>query len=627
MLSFVGPVLAAVVVLSVVGSIAVVRWLQEPPRGWYEVASARLVYGVPWGTLIVLSIVLAVYLFVQDGVTDPSNPVSLPFRSWSYFSPLGMALGSFAHASFGHLLGNVAGALVVAPIAEYAWGHYPQTRSGDDSSTRSGLGGALETAWVTPWVRAAVIFPLAVVVIGLVTSLFSLGPVIGFSGLVYAFAGFAIVRYPITTLLATTLLQSAVLTTYRALQTPVLVYVAEASPPSPPSWATIAIQGHALGFFLGLVCGLLVLERRSVRPDPLHVWLAILLFAISKGLWQIYWFGEGNTFLRFQGPGLAIVAILALVITLAIVASSRPLLPPGLDGRLRRTLERLPGNEAGRTTDPPSPLERPLELAQSADLGSARSAVRLDRVTSLAAGGRTDDRPPLSPSTRRGAAFFVVLFVVAILAGMAVPTNLFVLAEPTHDPETAIEIEGYAVEYAESTDNQLVSGIGIEAIESDEGLEASGVIVSSADRNLWLEEVSSDQLAFSGNESITVGGPGWRETVYAERTGWDVVGNETVYNVHLSGPDDERLAFESGGAVADPQVAGQRLAVVPQDGDFYVGAGDSVEEGLEGAPVPAANESVDVGNVTVERDADGETLYAVADGTRVAIANEETYRG
>lgn len=626
MLSSAGPILTALVALSLLGSIAAVRWLQDPARGWYEVASERLVYGVPWGTLVVLAVVLAVYLFVQDGISDPSNPVTIPYRAWSYFSPLGMGLASFSHASFGHLVGNVAGTLVVAPIAEYAWGHYSHARD-DGSSDRAGASAALRTAWVTPWVRALVIFPLAVITIGVLTSLFSLGPVIGFSGLVYAFAGFAIVRYPITTLIATTVLQSAVLTAYRALQTPVLVYVAEASPPSPPSWATIAIQGHALGFFVGLVCGLLLLERRSIRPDPLHVWLAILLFAVWKGLWQIYWFGEGNTFLRFQGPGLAIVAILALVITLALTASSRPLLPRTLDDRLLRALNRLPGNESSEEPNVSSPLERSLQLARGVDRESTRSAIRLDRVARLATGGRESNRPPLSPSTRRGAAFFVVLFVFAVLGGIAVPTNLFVLDQPTHDPETAIEVDGYAVEYAESADNQLVSGIGIEAIESDEGLEANGVIVSSAERNLWLEVVSTDRLAFTGTESITVGGPGWRETVTAERTGWDVVGNETVYNVRLSGNEEGRLAFESGGAVAEPQVAGQRLAVVPQDGDFYVGAGESVSDGLEGAPIPAANESVAVGEVTVERDADGETLYAVDDGTRVAIASEETYRG
>ena len=113
--------LAVLVAASLIGSIAVVRWVHRPVRRWRDVARARLVYGVPWGSLVVIAFVLAVYLFVQSGLADFDDPVTIPFRTWSYFYPLGMATASFSHAGPGHLIGNLAGTAVVAPIAEYAW--------------------------------------------------------------------------------------------------------------------------------------------------------------------------------------------------------------------------------------------------------------------------------------------------------------------------------------------------------------------------------------------------------------------------------------------------------------------------------------------------------------------------
>ncbi|THE65010.1 rhomboid family intramembrane serine protease [Salinadaptatus halalkaliphilus] len=617
-MSAVAFALAALVFLSVVGSIAVVRRLQEPERGWYERASARLVLGIPWGTLVVIAFVLSVYLFVQDGITDLSNPVSLPYRAWSYFSPLGMATSSFSHANLGHLTGNMIATLLVAPIAEFVWGHYPDGRDTDDQDETM----ALATPWWrTPWLRAFVVFPLVVIGIGLATSLFSLGPVIGFSGLVYAFAGFAIVRFPITTLLATTVIQSAAFAIYRALQTPVLVEVAEASPPAPPSWANVAIQGHALGFFIGLVLGIVLLERRGFRPDPCRVWIAVALYAFSKGLWQIYWFGEGNSFLLFQGPGVAIVLVLAVVITLSVGASKQPSVPPRLERLIARS-----------RTSPPSDtgIDRPLEIvrANAPSLDGARSrgrsTGRIDRITAIAGGARDRAVPALSPATRRGSAFAVVLLVLAVLGGVAIPTNLLILSEPTHGEGETIEVEGYTIEYAEGVENQLVSGLGIDAIAEDEGLEASGVIVSSEQRNIWQEAVTTDQLEFAGERTVTVGGPGWRESVHAERVGWTPVGNETVYQVWLSEDgEDEILAFESGGLTGDPVIENRTVTVVSHEGEFVLVVESTDTEESAQTPIPAANESVDAGGLTFERD-DG-TVTAVTDGTEVVVAHEETY--
>ncbi|MEY7849897.1 rhomboid family intramembrane serine protease [Natrarchaeobius sp. A-rgal3] len=605
--------LLAVLVLAVLlGSVAVVSRLDGTERRFRDVARARLHYGVPWGTLVVLAGVACVYLFVQDGITDLSDPVTIPYRAWSYFYPLGIVTSSFSHASLGHLLGNLIAAAVVAPIAEYAWGHYP-----DDGVP----------SWrANPWIRALVIFPLAVFAIGILTSLFALGPVIGFSGLVFAFAGFAIVRYPIPTLVATIGLQGALVTIYNSIRTPVFVYVAQPSPPTSPSWADVAIQGHALGFFIGIVLGLALLERRGGRPTAFRIWIAVLLYAFSKGLWQIYWFGEGNTYLLFRGPGVVIVAALAIVITLAVSGTDRNVVPDRFERALApirsssevsdrdvRSDDRDSGTRLGRLLG--------LEVRPKADRDS--TVDRLGRVREIATGATDGATRRTAPGSRR-VGFVAVVLVLAVLSGMAIPVNFLLLESDSGADRATVEVEDYTIEYVEEADHELVSGIGIEAVEDDAGLTASGVVVSSEARHAWIEAVTSQRLAFSGSETVTVGGLGWRETVHVEREGWEPVGNDTVYQVWLwQDGDQPRHAYESEPSRADVLIDDRTVSILPDDGEFLL-AVESRETGdVSTAPVPVENESVDVGGLTFDHD--NETVYASSNGTEVAVASAETY--
>jgi membrane associated rhomboid family serine protease len=588
---------AVLVAVTVLGSVAIVRRLSPRDRSWADTARERLVMGVPWGSLVVIAGVCGVYLFVQDGITDFSDPVTVPYRAWSYFSPLGMLTASFSHAGPSHLIGNLAGAAVVAPLAEYAWGHYPKRTDEPDASWRT-----------NPWVRALVVFPLAVFVVGLATSLFALGPVIGFSGLVFAFAGFAIVHYPIATIVGTLGVQSALLTVVQALQSPISVYVAEASPPGPPSWATIAIQGHALGFFVGLVLGILYLGRRERRPDPLYVWIAVLLFGFGKSLWAIYWFGGENTFVLLQGPGVVAVAILAVVVTVAVTGSANPLVPHALRERFARASDTSPDGQPSEPTDtdggdrPPSRLERVDDLARRA-LPTEATVSRSYQPT----------------------AFVVVLLVTAVLAGMAVPTNLL-LVDGADASESAVEIEGYTVEYAEGVESELVSPVAVGPLEDTVSIESSGVIVSSEDQQIWLEAVTSQQLGFSGEETVYVGGPGWREGVTVERTGWEPVGNETVYQVWIDGSDEDRqLAHESNESRADVRIDDRTVTIGSEEGEFVLEVGPIEGDETATTAMPAENESIDANGLTFERS--DETVYAISDGTEVAVAVEESYDG
>ncbi len=607
--------LTVAVAAALAGSIAVVRRLHRPERRWRDVLRTRFVYGVPWGSLVVIAFVLCVYLFVQSGIADFDDPVTIPFRSWSYFYPIGMVTAAFSHAGPGHLIGNLSGTLVVAPLAEYAWGHYPDARA----SRRA-------DSWRTdPRIRAVVLFPLAVIGVGLATSLFALGPVIGFSGVVFALAGFALVHYPIVTIVGTLGVQSVVLRLYYALQDPIRIYTAQPSPPSPPSWAGIAIQGHALGLFLGFVLGIALLERRGARPNPLRLWLAVLLFGFSKGLWAIYWFGADNSYILYQGPGIAIVSVLALVVTLSMTASETPLVPQRLEGLFSGS-----AREPDRAAESNWPqIDRALELAGSGgEDGGSAAAIRLDRVREIAAGTQRHVREsaPTSIPTRRGTAFLAVVGVLALLAGMAIPANFLVVEDATASTETAVEIDDYTVEYVEGVPNGLVSGIGIEAIESDAGLESSGVIVASDEREIWLEAVSAQRLAFTGEETVYVGGPGWREAVHVERAGWTPVGNDTVYQVWLwEDGTDRELAYESDGSRAEARIAGRNVTIRPDDGEFRLIVTSSETDVAATALLPDENGTTTAGGLVFERR--NETVYAAADGTRVAIASKETYDG
>ncbi|GAB7017547.1 rhomboid family intramembrane serine protease [Halostagnicola bangensis] len=619
----IGVVLGLILAATIIVSIVAIRWVHEPERRWRDVLRSRFVLGVPWGTVIVLAFVLAVYLFVQDGISDFSDPVSIPYRAWSYYYPLGMASASFTHASSGHLLSNFFGALVVAPIAEYAWGHYPNGRD-EYSNDRNKHPNwreerSMASMWTNPRIRAFVIFPLAVVAIGLVTSLFALGPVIGFSGIVFAFAGFAIVRYPIHTIVAILGGQTILLTTYRALLTPVGVYIAEPSPAMAPSWANVAIQGHALGFFIGFILGAILLHRRNYRPNALRLWIAILIFGFAQGLWQIYWFGDQNIYYLFQGPGIAIVTALALVVTLAVTASERPLVPT----RVREGFTR--SSTASREIRTNATIDRILEIG-----ASSRDKTRdnLERVDAINRGSYPRDSGAFSALSGRQAAFLVIILVVAAISGPALPVNLFVISGETETADNSITVEDYTIEYVEGEENELVGVIDIGAFGQDTTVESNGVIVSSEERHIWQETVTAHQLEFSGEETVSVGGPGWRETVHVERTGWVPTGNDPVYQIWLSESDAEKqLAFTADESMADVQIDDRTVTIGTENEEFVLEVELTNDDGetvkSTAVAVPDDSETTQADGIEFVLEDGG--IYAIADGTIVQVAEKEEY--
>ena len=458
-------------------ALAVIYRIDRPAGSWGRRLRSRLLLGVPWGTLVAVAFVIGVYLFVQSGLENPNRPVVIPFRAWSYFYPEGVVWSGFAHSSRSHVTGNLLSTLVAGTLAEYAYGHFPRERG---SSTFDSRGSVLERTSANPYVRAFLFVPGAILLFGAVSSLFALGPVIGFSGVVFALWGFALVHYPIGTIAALTA-STLVSVVHSTLRNP--VEVAEASSSyGPPSWANIAVQGHALGLIAGILVAVLLLRRRrgsrtGVHTSAVVVFGAVLLFGASRRLWAVYWYLGNEQYELYRAIGLALLVVLALVVAVAVAGRDEPL----------------------------SALSTP-----------TRSWLP-DSITA---------------ATPAAVGVLLVRLALAAVAGPGVLPNLVTVGDEDL-PGDPIEIEGYQVTYAENVDDQMVSVIDVEAFGRSTTVRTSGVIVKNADRHIWTTAVSRGNLAHWEYRAIDVGGTGWRETVWAQRTGWVAVDGGATYRVDL----------------------------------------------------------------------------------------------
>jgi len=282
-------------VLALVAALVVL--VRAGDSGWLDPLRERFVLGVPWGTATVLVGLAFVYYLVQGGGSD-GGPVVQGFRSWSLWYPQGTLLSSFAHANQSHLAGNAFGTLAFAPLVEYAWRHYPE------GSARIQHPGARVGAFV-----------LGVVAVGIAGALFVPGAIIGFSGVVFALAGFALVVRPLAAVLAVLGIR-VVRLLYRAFSDPVVT--AQARPRFvSPSWADTALQGHLFGLLVGVLLAVALLSLRDRRPDIRHVFFAALVFAVVRSLYAIYWFLGSEEFVLFRAAGAAGVLLFATLVALS----------------------------------------------------------------------------------------------------------------------------------------------------------------------------------------------------------------------------------------------------------------------------------------------------------------------
>lgn len=298
-LAFEHPLVELTSLLVLVGALVVAAVLITRYSG-HDLLSPvreRFVLGVPWGTVTVIAGLYLIYYLVQ-GAGGEGGPIVEGFRSWSLWYPQGTIFSSFTHAGDGHIRGNVYGTIAFAPIAEYAWRHYPE-----------------DGARITTPVARIGAFVGAIVLVGLAGSLFVPGAIIGFSGVVFALAGFALVVRPLLAVGAMLAIQ-VVRLVVDALFDPVVIAASQPQFVS-PSWANTALQGHLFGVLVGVLLAVALFGLRGESPDIRYVFFAALVFAVTRSLWAVYWFLGADEFVLFQAAGVAGVVVFATLVAFA----------------------------------------------------------------------------------------------------------------------------------------------------------------------------------------------------------------------------------------------------------------------------------------------------------------------
>lgn len=608
-----------------------VAWYVDGRGRWRTAASDRLLYGVPWGTAVTVVVVVAFYLLVQGGLDHWDDPVTYAFVTWSYFYPEGLLTAGLAHGGPNHLLSNMTATAVFGVIAEYAWGHYPGPDRRNSEPTEESEGradGGRDGLLVHPGFRAFVAFPAALLVVAFFTAAFSLGPGLGFSGAVYAVVGFAVVVYPLATVvgLAVTSSLSVVID---ALASPVVRETVEVGPPMPPGWAGVGFQAHLLGFLVGALAAVALLSRRGRRPSFATLAFGVLVVGAVQALWLLPLGGSADEYVLYRGVGVVMVVGVTLVVAGAAAGSDRRIPRPfgGVDWiPSRRTLSIawlavvLVGFLLGVGG---------VFFVGDAIVLSIGVLVVLAAV--LAVPGLTvvlPDHVVPTPVSRRHAAATVLVVVTALVALVSVPMGLTVVGDDAVPETNAMAVDDYAVTYAENTTSGQSWVIDVSEEEDAENGTVSGVIVVNDEREMWTLGVTDELLAFEGEGNVTVGGVDWRETIHVERTGWEVLGNDTVYAVDVAreGDGETTRAFTSESASAAAELDGHTVDVVPTDDGFDLEVSADGED-VGTASVPDVGESTSVGDLsfsTVES-GDAARVVAATDDARVQIAERETY--
>ena len=609
---------AAVLIVLLAGVLSFV-WYYGGGERWRELTADRFVYGVPWGTLIAVALVVAFYLFAQRGLSSWTDPLVLPFVSWSWFYPVGVLTSGFAHGSAQHIVSNMTGTLAFGFVAEYAWGHYPPARRRRIADSLL----APETDGIRishPAARIALV-TAAMFAVALLTGIFSLGPGLGFSGAVFGIAGFAIVTKP-RAAIGAVVASSALGTLYQALADPVVRGTTSVGPPAPPSWASIAFQSHMLGFVVGVLLGVGLLWSRRQRLTPVSVFFGTLAFGLALSLWLLVWPAGQDVFYLYRGAGVILVVVLTGLVTVAATGSDRTIprsiailwvgllaLPFALFTLSLLTV--LAGVVPGADVAGGAPL-----------IGLVLLAIAILMLPAIPTVLRGTDG---WWATYRGTGLLclgtlaLLLVLPGILYGpIAVDTDS--VAETNE-----IEVGDYLVTYDENVSGgQELLLIGGNTSDLDQTYD--GLIVASESRSLWTVAEQKSGIAFDGEGSAQVGGLGWSETVHAERTGWEVTGNESAYAVDLVHDGERTRSFTTDPIRADVRIDNHRVTIVPAEETFRVRV---TQDGstVETVAIPEVGETATAGPLEIRtEDDDSRTAVVVeSDGSSVTVAEKETY--
>jgi len=275
-------------------------------------SNERLLLGLPIASGVIVGVNILFFAFGQRAVMG-DELLTVPYFSWSYSHPIGYFTSPIGHGNLPHITGNLIATVVFAPVAEYIIGH----KNGKN-----------------PVLRAFIGIPLAWYIIGVFISVFSWGPAIGFSGVVFFFVAFVVVFYPFLTV-GLILVRSVLSVLVSSLTDPVVVQTASESI-SRPSWAGISVDGHALGALLGIFLAVVVVRRRGKSIDGFKVGAVLIVFGIVQGLYAV-WTVNSSTHILLRGVGVAVIGFFGTVISygISVESSAPPLLTDDIS--LRRS--------------------------------------------------------------------------------------------------------------------------------------------------------------------------------------------------------------------------------------------------------------------------------------------------
>ena len=354
-----------------------------------------------------------------------------------------------------------------------------------------------------------------------------------------------------------------------------------------------------------------------------EVFAALVLVGIVQSLWLLVWPAGSDEFVLYRGIGVAFVIVLTILITIAVAGTDRP---------LPRPLSILPY----------TPTRRRLAVAWLVFLTLATLVLVVGGLAVAGAGFVVailivaylllvlPALPPVLPDRvtggalgRRQAALATLVVLTTLVALVGVPFGLTVVGDEVPG-SGGVEVGDYTVTYeANATADR--STLGFPDAETERTYD--GLLVVSDDRELFTVGERAEVIEFDGEATVTVGGPGWHETVRAERLGWEVLGNETAYAVDLIHDGETTRSFTSEPVSVDATIDDHRLSIEPVDDAFVIHLErDGAAVGTVPIPDAGTTEQLDEFEFTTESADDGTLkLYATVDESTVKIAKQESY--
>lgn len=282
-----------------------------------KITKNRLYLSFPVGTILVITINLAIYLCIQRGLWHFNTPLWIPFTTSGIQNITGTLIGSWTHIGPSHLFSNMLGTMIFAPIAEIIF-NTKKTKINLKKITKRDITSLnyLEKISKKPFYRAIVLFPLTWFFLGIIISLSS--PVgLGFSGIVFGLIGFILIIKPLLVIYLY-LIQILINNLLSAFTEPIII-TKTVTETTEPIWVNLGVWAHVIGFLLGTLLGislyLLKEDLEIKKPEPSYVFFATLIIGFTKGLDWLFKMESRGEYVLYSALGFLFILILAFLFT------------------------------------------------------------------------------------------------------------------------------------------------------------------------------------------------------------------------------------------------------------------------------------------------------------------------